>query len=163
MLFERLDSKKHDRKSFDCGVEALNLYLQRVANQDQKRSLTKVYVLADAKRIIGYYTISAHSVTRDHLPDSIKLASYKDVPFLLLGRLAIDKGFQGQGYGDALIFHAFKTTLSAAEKIGILGMIVDAKDEKAASYYEGFGFKSLTETKNRLMLPLSVMQNLVSS
>lgn len=163
MLFERLDSKKHDRKSFDCGVEALNLYLQRVANQDQKRSLTKVYVLADAKRIIGYYTISAHSVTRDNLPDTIKLASYKDVPFLLLGRLAVDKGFQGQGYGDALIFHAFKTTLSAAEKIGILGMIVDAKDEKAASYYEGFGFKRLTETKNRLMLPLSVMQNLVSS
>jgi len=163
MLFERLDSKKHDRKSFDCGVEALNLYLQKVANQDQKRSLTKVYVLADAKRIIGYYTISAHSVTRDNLPDTIKLASYKDVPFLLLGRLAVDKEFQGQGYGDALIFHAFKTTLSAAEKIGILGMIVDAKDEKMASYYEGFGFKRLTETKNRLMLPLSVMQNLVSS
>lgn len=160
MLFERLDSKKHDRKSFDCGVKALNLYLQRVANQDQKRSLTKVYVLADDKQIIGYYTISAHSVMRDNLPDTIKLASYKDIPFLLLGRLAVDKDFQGQGYGDALIFHVFKTTLGAAEKIGILGMIVDAKDEKAASYYEGFGFKRLTGTENRLMLPLSVMEDL---
>jgi len=161
MQFERLDSKKHDRKSFDCGVEALNLYLQRVANQDQKRSLTKVYVLADGKRIVGYYTISAHSVVRDKLPNTIKLASYKDIPFLLLGRLAVDKDYQGQGYGDALIFHAFKTTLSAAEKIGILGMIVDAKDEKAASYYEGFGFKPIVGTENRLMLPLSAMEALM--
>jgi hypothetical protein len=46
MLFEHLNPKKHDRKSFDCGVEILNLYLQRGANQDQRRSLTKVYVLA---------------------------------------------------------------------------------------------------------------------
>lgn len=162
MQFERLDAKKHDRKSFDCGVEALNLYLQRVANQDQKRSLTKVYVLVDGKRIIGYYTISAHSVVRDNLPDTAKLASYKDIPFLLLGRLAVDKEFQGQGFGDTLIFHAFKATLSAAEKIGILGMIVDAKDEKAASYYEGFGFTRLTATENRLMLPLSVMESLMA-
>lgn len=162
MLFERLDSKKHDRKSFDCGVEALNLYLQRVANQDQKRSLTKVYVLADETRIIVYYTISAHSVVRDNLPDTIKLASYKDIPFLLLGRLAVDKGFQGQGYGDALIFHAFKTTLSAAEKIGILGLIVDAKNEKATSYYEGFGFKHLMGSESRLVLPLSIMEDLMT-
>ena len=136
MLFEHLNPKKHDRKSFDCGVEALNLYLQRGANQDQRRSLTKIYVLAEREHVIGYYSISAHSVLRGNLPDDITLASYKDVPFLLLGRLAVDKEFQGQGYGDALIFHAFTTTLDAAKKVGILGMVVEAKDEKAVSFYE---------------------------
>lgn len=161
MQFERLDPKKHNRKSFDCGIEALNLYLQRGANQDQKRSLTKVYVLADGERVAGYYTISAHSILRDNLPENIKLASYKDIPFLLLGRLAVDKSYQGQGYGDALIFHAFNTTLEAAEKVGILGMVVDAKDEKAAFYYEGFGFKRLMGTENRLVLPLSVMEAII--
>tara|TARA_B100001093_G_scaffold470170_1_gene491461 strand:- start:3646 stop:4137 length:492 start_codon:yes stop_codon:yes gene_type:complete len=163
MLFEHLNPKKHDRKSFDCGVEALNLYLQRGANQDQRRSLTKIYVLAEGERVIGYYSISAHSVLRDNMPDDIKLASYKDVPFLLLGRLAVDKEFQGHGYGDAMIFHAFKTTLDAAEKIGILGMVVDAKDEKAVSFYEGFGFKRLTGSEKRLVLPLSVMETLIRS
>lgn len=162
MEFERLDSKKHNRTNFDCGVEALNLYLQRFANQDQKRNLTKAYVLAEGREIIGYYTISAHSVLRDNLPDMIKLASYKDIPFLLLGRLAVDKAYQGQGYGDALIFHAFKSTSSAAQKFGILGMIVDAKDEKAASYYEGFGFVRLKTIENRLMLPLNEMEHLIS-
>ena len=161
MLFEHLNPKKHDRKSFDCGVEALNLYLQRRANQDQKRNLTRMYVLAGEARIIGYYSISAHSVLRDNLPDNVNLASYKDIPFLLLGRLAVDKKYQGQGYGDALIFHAFKTTLDAAEKVGILGMIVDAKDDNVAAFYEGFGFRRLQGSANRLVLPLSVMEKLI--
>ncbi|MDH5723005.1 MAG: GNAT family N-acetyltransferase [Alphaproteobacteria bacterium] len=163
MLFEHLNPKKHDRKSFDCGVEALNLYLQRGANQDQRRSLTKTYVLVEGERVIGYYSISAHSILRDNLPDDIKLASYKEVPFLLLGRLAVDKEFQGQGYGDALIFHAFKITLDAAEKVGILGMVVDAKDKKAVSFYEGFGFKRLTGSEKRLVLPLSIMDSLTKA
>ncbi len=43
MKFERLDTQKHHRKDFDCGVIALNLYLQQVANQDQKRGLTRAF------------------------------------------------------------------------------------------------------------------------
>jgi ribosomal protein S18 acetylase RimI-like enzyme len=157
LRFEILDAKKHDRKSFDCGVTALNHYLQRFANQDQKRSLTKVYVLLDQDIIIGYYTLSAHSVLRDDLPVDTKSGSYGEVPFLLLGRLAIDKRYQGKGFGDMLIVHAFKNTRLAAEKIGILGIIVDAKDDKASSFYEGFGFKKLCTTKNRLVLPIGAI------
>lgn len=161
MKFEILNPNNHNRLDFDCGVEALNKYLQRIANQDQKRSLTKVYVLADEQEIIGYYSMSAHSVERDELPKNVKLGSYSDIPFLLLGRLAVDKKYQGQGYGEALIFHACKTTIDAAEKVGILGVIVDAKDEKAALFYESFGFYKLHKTKNRLVLPISVIAELI--
>ena len=157
MKFETLDAKKHDRVTFDCGVEALNLYLQRFANQDQQRSLTRVYVLANNRNILGYYSISAHSVPRDTLPDDIQLGSYNEIPFLLLGRLAVDIKYQGQGYGDALIIHAFQTTVAAAERIGILGMIVDSKDDKSTAFYEGFGFKRLEGTKERLVLPISII------
>ena len=161
MHFAALNRKKHDRKLFDCGVNALNQYLQKFANQDQKRSLTKIYVLANNTRIIGYYSLSAHSVNYDDLPDNIKIGGYRNIPFLLLGRLAVDKNYQGQGYGDTLIIHAFKTTMEVAEKVGILGIIVDAKDDKAASFYHGFGFQPLTGTKNRLVLPISAMKRLV--
>lgn len=155
MKFELLDGKKHDRKSFDCGVKALNVYLQQVANQDQKRGLTRIYVLAEDRQIIGYYSISAHAAPTDELPDSI--GRYHEAPFLLLGRLAVDKRHQRQGYGDSLIFHAFKTTAETAEKVGILGIIVDAKDEAIAVFYEKFGFNRLARTKNRLVLPFSVL------
>ncbi|MGR3221012.1 MAG: GNAT family N-acetyltransferase [Candidatus Anammoxibacter sp.] len=130
MKFEHLDIKKHDRKYFNCGVDALNIYLQQYANQDQKRNLNRIYVLSEGATVIGYYSISAHSVMRDNLPDDIRLGGYGNVPFLLLGRLAVGTQYQGKGFGDTLIVHAFKTTMEAAKKVGILGVIVDAKDEK---------------------------------
>jgi len=161
MRFETLNTKGHDRKNFDCGVEALNQYLQKYANQDQKRGLTKIYVLLEGNTIVGYYSISAHSVMRDNLPGDIKIAGYGEVPFLLLGRLAVDKQYQRQGYGDALIFHAFKMTMETAEKIGILGMIVDAKNDEVISFYEGFGFKRLKTTETRLVLPITALSKLL--
>ena len=97
----------------------------------------------------------------NELPDDQRLAHYPYAPFLLLGRLAIDNDFKGQGYGDALLFHAFKTTLDMAKKIGILGMVVDAKDETAARFYEKFGFKRLSASSNRLVLPLSALAPLL--
>ncbi|MFA6967143.1 GNAT family N-acetyltransferase [Bosea sp. (in: a-proteobacteria)] len=163
MEFGPLDPKTHDRADFDCGVDALNRYIRQFANQDLKRGLTRVYVLAEDAKLVGYYSISAHSVLRDHLPDDIRLGPYEDIPFLLLGRLAVDKRWQGQGYGDALIVHAFRTTRAAAEQIGILGMIVDAKDEKAAAFYEGFGFRRLAGTPNRLALPISAMDRVLAA
>jgi ribosomal protein S18 acetylase RimI-like enzyme len=155
MLFEPLDPKKHNRNDFDCGVPDLNRYLQQLANQDQKRGLAKIYAFADDATVIGYYSLTAHSVSRENLPPDAVLGNYNDIPFLLLGRLAVDKRFQGRGYGDVLIYHACKTTKETAEKVGILGMIVDAKNDKAASFYEGFGFKKIQGNKNRLVLPIS--------
>ena len=161
MKFELLNPKKHNRKQFDCGVEALNTYLQRFANQDQKKDLSRIHVLADESHIMGYFSISSHSVSTLKLPDKKQSTHYPNTPFLLLGRLAVDKQFQKQGYGDALIFHAFKITKDAAEKVGISGMVVDAKDEQAAAFYEKFGFKRLLESNNRLVLPLTALSLLL--
>ena len=162
MKFEVLDKNKHDRKNFDCGVETLNNYLLQYASQDQKRSLSRVYVLVTAdNRIIGYYSICAHSVLRDNLPQELKVGGYDDIPFLLLGRLAVDTEYQGKGYGDTLIFDALNKTAEYAEHIGIFGMIVDAKSSKASSFYEGFGFKKLISNPKKLVLPMTTIAKLL--
>ena len=67
MEFSALNPKLHNRKGFDCGVKALNRYLQQVAGQDQKRNLSKVYVLAEGESIVGYYSLSAHSPGKIYL------------------------------------------------------------------------------------------------
>lgn len=162
MKFEILDPKKHNRADFDCSIEPLNLYLQKFAGQDQKRSLSKTYVLADKKKIIGYYTISAHSVLKDFLPEDVKAGNYADLPFLLLGRLAVDTSCQGNGYGEALVFHACKTTTEAAQHIGIFGMIVEAKNEKVVTFYKNLGFKLLKHSKNKLVLPTTAIKHILS-
>jgi hypothetical protein len=90
MKFELLNPKKHNRKKFDCGVDALNIYLQHFANQDQNKDLSRIHVLADKERIVGYYSISSHSISTNELPDNQRLSKYLYTPFLLLGRLAVD-------------------------------------------------------------------------
>jgi len=74
----------------------------------------------------------------------------------------VDRQYQGLGYGDALIFHAFTTTVEVAQKVGIMGMVVDSKNEGAAAFYEGFGFKRLSSTKTRLVLPMSTLAKLIN-
>lgn len=157
MKFELLNRAKHECKSFDCGVKLLNIYLQQVFSQDQKLALTRVYVLAQQQQIIGYYSLSAHSVPTNVLPVNNTMERYHEAPFLLLERLAVDKLYQKQGYGSSLIFHAFSSTHEIAEKMGIFGMIADASDDTIAVFYEKFGFKPLANTKNRLVLPFSAL------
>ena len=72
MQFEKLDKSKHDRKSFDCGVVDLNLYLQKIANQDQiikcisnvfTQSVLCVGTPANNTLVAGTYFLDFKSVT----------------------------------------------------------------------------------------------------
>src|SRR5947207_13548887 len=108
LSIEIFDRERHDRGDFDCGVQKLNDYLQDLAFQDDDRGLAKIYVLVDGTKIRGYYTLTALSIDLKSLPPDIetgkfkktkyKKIKYENVPFLLLGRLAIDKRLQGQRY-----------------------------------------------------------------
>jgi len=168
LSIEIFDRERHDRGDFDCGVQKLNDYLQDLAFQDDDRGLAKIYVLVDGTKIRGYYTLTALSIDLKSLPPDIetgkfkktkyKKIKYENVPFLLLGRLAIDKRLQGQRYGRILLCDACKTAKDVAERVGLLGIIVDAKDENAAAFYRKFGFISIEGKKNRLVLPLASFQ-----
>ena len=68
LVFEKLDATKHDRESFDCGEESLNVFLKLYASQHQKKGFCVTHVCFDNqqdnqfKKILGYYTISASSI-----------------------------------------------------------------------------------------------------
>lgn len=152
MKFEIL-GRQHDRNDFDCGVKDLNYFLQKLANQQQKRELTRVHVLADGNSIIGFYTLSPHAVKSDNLPRELNLNGYSEMPVVLIGRLAVDKRHQSKGYGQVLVIDAFNKIVRASETMGIIGIIVDAKDDKAHLFYENMGFMPISD-RNRLIIPL---------
>ncbi len=102
-MIELLD-KKHNKNEFDCGKELLNNYLKNQAGQDVKRKLSVCFVLAEKKTcsIRGYYTLSSSNIPLDYFPEHIKKKlppTYKNIPATLLGRLAIDTNYKGQGLG----------------------------------------------------------------
>lgn len=98
----KLDTEKHCRHTFDSGSESLDRYFRQHVTQDVRRRVTTCYVaLTDEQRVVGYYTVAAASVPLSDLPDELrkKLPRYPAVPAVLLGRLAVDRAFQGKGIG----------------------------------------------------------------
>jgi GNAT superfamily N-acetyltransferase len=156
MYINRL-SQQHDRASFNSGVPELDFYLHVQAGQDMKRNLSAVYVLTeDKKNIAGYYTLSQSTLNVHYLPENLanKLPPHRAVPCTLLGRLAVDKRYQGSGYGRALLFHALGKAFRLSKELASYAVIVDAKDVKAKVFYEKYGFIEVNGPPLRMFIPM---------
>lgn len=148
--------------SFQCGSEPLNNYIRRYASQDVRKNVARVFVATpstDSKKLSGFFTLSAGSVSCSSLPTPLarKLPRYP-VPVALIGRLAVDNESQGKGLGSILLADACLKISQASAVLAVVGIIVDAKDEKAISFYKHFGFISLPGQPDRLLLPVSAFQ-----
>lgn len=153
-----LDPARHDRDSFDCGIAALNDYLQRYADQHRRRGITSAFVLTPAdtpSRILGYYALSAAEMDAAQLSDAARkrLPRYP-VPCFRLGRLACHIDARGQGIGRLLLACAVERCLKASEQVAAYALIVDAKDETACDFYRHYGFTPFADQPLTLYLPL---------
>lgn len=156
-------AKHHDRTAFSCGIPELDRYLKEQASQDVKRRTASVFVAVFDNRVIGFYTLSATAISRESLPTDIvrKLPKYP-IPAVLLGRLAADVSFQGKQIGKTLMVNAMKRALLASSTVGMYALVVDAKNEKAKSFYQHFGFLPLEDHPMRLFIPLDTIAELVA-
>lgn len=149
----------HDRLAFNCDAEPLNRYLREQVTQDIRRRVAACFVaLADEQRIAGYYTLSSSSVLLADLPAGIgkKLPRYPTVPAVRMGRLAVDRAFQGQGLGGALLADALDR--AARAEIAAFALVVDAKEKTAAAFYQHHGFIALPDSPLTLFLPLATIR-----
>jgi len=146
----------HDRAAFNSGSEPLDRYLREHVTQDIRRRVTACFVaLADEQRIAGYYTLASASLMLTDLPAGIikKLPRYPTVPAIRMGRLAVDQAFKGQGLGGALLADALNRAVRS--EIAAYALMVDAKDEAAAAFYQHHGFIALPESPLSLFLSLA--------
>lgn len=159
--------RHHDRKRFDCGAADLNEYLARYARQNHESGGAKTFVAvspAEPARILGFYSISPGSIEFARVPAKLtrKLGRY-EVPVFRLGRLAVDRSVQGQGIGGDLLLAAGERALAVAAEVGGVALAIDAKDENAMRWYERFGARRLLDDPLKLVLPLSVIAEVVKS
>ena len=149
LAIEPLD-RRHDRAAFSCDEPSLTDYLHRQARQDVDRDLASCWVLCaqDGTEIIGYYTLTATSVDVSSLPADLakKSGRYHAVGAALLGRLAVDSRYARQGLGSHLLLNALRRVLRTTERgIAVKAVMVDALHERAATFYEKFGFQRIEE------------------
>jgi predicted GNAT family N-acyltransferase len=152
-------STKHDRLSFDCGVEELNSYLIKYSGQHERKGIGRTYVAtADSgPRVLGYYTISSSAVAFEVVPENLPR---HPVPVALVGRLAVDNTARGQRLGETLLIHSLQSAQRAAKIVGIYAVVVDALDESAKSFYAKYGFNRLTDDPLHLYLPMTTVARL---
>jgi ribosomal protein S18 acetylase RimI-like enzyme len=153
----------HDRAAFSCGESALDAYLQRQASQDIRRRVAQVFVAAGdvAEKIAGYYSLSAASFEKDELPTAAaRRPPHYPIPAAVLGRLAIDREQQGRGLGEMLLLDAIRRVVRASTTIAMYAIIVDAKNDRARTFYERYGFRPFASDARRLFLPLETFEKL---
>lgn len=149
----------HDRTTFNSGSEPLDRYLREQVTQDVRRRVVACFVAsADRACIAGYYTLASASLLLAELPSSTgkKLPRYPTVPAVRMGRLAVDQVFKGQGLGSALLADALGR--AARSEIAAYALMVDAKDDAAATFYRHHGFIALPDSPRTLFLPLATVQ-----
>jgi GNAT superfamily N-acetyltransferase len=131
----------HELDLFECGKPSLDNWLKTRARSNQQKGFTAVMVVHEANRVVGYYGLAPTAVAPASMPRAIRSGQPPDpVPCLLLGQLATDTAWAGQGIGTGLLKHALTRCLAAADLIGGRALVVRAVDDEARSFWQRRGF-----------------------
>jgi GNAT superfamily N-acetyltransferase len=150
---ERL-APDHAVASFDCGIPVLDLWLKQRALKNEESGASRTYVIRADRRVIGYYALAAGSVLQAHAPTAVRRNMPDPIPVILLGRLAVDKAWQGKGLGRALLRDAILRSIHASEITGVRALIVYAISEEAKQFYIDTGFRESPVDSMLLMITI---------
>jgi GNAT superfamily N-acetyltransferase len=148
----------HDRQGFDCGQSAMNDWLRQVARQHQSKGLSNTFVAIledDPQRICGYYALTLTEIDRYNLPEVYRKKLPQRIPGIRLGRLAVEQRYQGKRLGELLLMDVLARARRIHQEAGVVGLFVDALDERAAGFYRHFGFVAAPDNPLMLFLPVA--------
>jgi GNAT superfamily N-acetyltransferase len=153
----RLDPS-HDFSKFDCGKPTLNDWLRNTASGSEGTT-ARTYVVCVKNQVVGYYCISTGSIERKSMPSKFRRQQGipNQTPVAIIGRLAVDLNFSGNGLGKDLLNDALKRVASAAEIIGIRAVIVHALEEETTAFYEHLGFQRCPTGNRTYFLPIETI------
>jgi GNAT superfamily N-acetyltransferase len=154
----------HHLEDFTSGEATLDQWLKNSALTNQKRGLSRTFVLlasdSSTNQVVGYYTLAAHVIERDHLSKRLGHGLPHQTPAILLGKLALDLSLQGQGYGGDLLAHAMAACERIARQLGSRFLVVDALNTTAARFYQHYGFTAVPDqTSMRLIHRLGYLEH----
>lgn len=153
---------QHDLSTFDSGVPALDDWLKRRALANEESGASRTYVVSANGKVIGYYALATGAVTLQAATGRARRNMPDPIPVMVFGRLAIDKAYQTQGLGRALLRDAILRTLQAAAIAGIRAILVHAISEDAKRFYERCGFTTSPLDPMTLMITVADVEKALS-
>ncbi|MGA3399409.1 MAG: GNAT family N-acetyltransferase [Acetobacteraceae bacterium] len=152
--FEPLQAH-HDVTSFACGQAALDNWLRTRALRNQNTGDSRTFVLAENGRVIGFCALTTASAARVGLPGALRRNAPDPVSLMLLGQLAVATSHGGKGLGRRLLQDALIRAAAASRNVGFRALATHPIDDRAAAFYNRFGFTAVPDSQPRLMvLPL---------
>ena len=143
----------HLLEGFDCGKPSLDDWLTRHARQAQGSGSARTFVVTEAGRVAGYFSLTVGQIDTLDVPERVRkgMGQYP-IPVVLLARLAVARHTQGRGVGVGLLQDAIRRSLVVAEQAGIRAMLTHPIDEDAARFYARFGFVTSPVHGQQLLL-----------
>ena len=126
----------HDRTAFDSGNVDLDRRLRDHALHASAMNTGRSFVWHSGDGVVvAYFTLAAHVMASESLMKRTGRSSPNVIPAILVARLALDRSHQGQGLGAELLWDALSRAV-AANRPAAARLVVDAVDDRAASFYE---------------------------
>ena len=147
-------SEDDERGHFDCGRDSLNAWFRRHAWLNHVSGISRTNVICDTGTglIAGYVTLSAAQIEREFLAKAHRRNKPDPVPATLLGQLAVDRAFQGQGHARSLLLFALTAALRASRDVGSFGVLTHPIDEEVRQLYRRWGFEDVSFDPKRSMI-----------
>lgn len=152
---------EHDLADFACGEPSLDEWLRKRALRNQATGASRCFVVADGRKVVGYYTLSAGMIERSAAPQSMRRQTPNSLPVLILGRMAVDRGWHNQGIGQALLRDALLRSLAVSAEAGVFAVLVHALSEPARQFYLSRGFVESPLRAMTLMMTLATIREIV--
>ena len=129
----------HQIGDFSSGIVSLDEWLKRRAPANQATGAARTFVVCEADRVVAYFALASGAVNVAAAPGRFRRNMPDPIPVVVLARLAVDRAYQGQGLGRAMVRDGAKRVVHAADTIGIRGIIVHAISDDAKAFYLALG------------------------
>ena len=155
-------NEAHDSFAFDSGEPVVDDWLRRRALSNLQAAASRTYVICPegSQRIAGYFALSMGQILAHEATGPMRRNMPRHIPAVVLGRLAIDRGWQGKGLGRALLADAVRRSLRASKEVSARLVIVHAISSAAEAFYLHHGFTRLPVETPTFALDLVKLQKL---
>jgi GNAT superfamily N-acetyltransferase len=145
----------HQLADFDSGEASLDDWLRRRAMANAASGASVTFVVCEGDRVAAYYALAVGAVDQRAATGKLKRNMPDPIPVMVIGRLAVDRRFQGAGVARGLVKDAIIRCLKVAEHAGVRGLLVHAVSEAAVNFWAALGFSSSPLQERTMMITLS--------
>lgn len=169
LLTEELNKKRHNRKTFDCGLPAVNDFLQQKARQQAEQKINRTWVALDEETaaqapfpVVGYFTLTLCTVAHDEMEGN---HPHFPMPAIKLAWFGVDQAYQGNGTGTTLLIEALLQSweLVCQTQMGV-ALLTDPLTDESRAFFEKYDFRGTGrkfQDQETLYMPMKWIRNWV--